>query len=217
MNKTTLLMFIIGMFSLVGCQTLDPYTGESRTSKATKYGVGAAIVCGLIGATKSGKRARNAALGCGAIGAGVGAYMDHQEKQLRRSLLNSGVQVKREGDNIRLIMPDNITFDNNQSRLRVTFQEVLNAVTQVLRKYPDTVLEVVGHTDSVGSDEYNLSLSERRANAVANYLIQNGVSPDRLDVFGAGEKQPVATNATELGRSLNRRVELNIAPKKIHS
>lgn len=199
----------------MSCQTLDPYTGEQKTSKASKYGLGAAIVCGLIGATKSGKRARNAALGCGAIGAGVGAYMDHQEKQLRKSLVNSGVQVKREGDNIRLIMPDNITFDNNQYHLRDSFQDVLQSVILVLKKYPDTVLEVEGHTDSVGSDEYNLNLSERRANAVADYLINKGITPDRLDAFGAGEKHPVATNSTELGRSLNRRVELKIAPKKV--
>jgi len=215
MKLSKLLLITIIPFVLMSCQTLDPYTGEQKTSKASKYGLGAAIVCGLIGATKSGKRARNAALGCGAIGAGVGAYMDHQEKQLRKSLVNSGVQVKREGDNIRLIMPDNITFDNNQYHLRDSFQDVLQSVILVLKKYPDTVLEVEGHTDSVGSDEYNLNLSERRANAVADYLINKGITPDRLDAFGAGEKHPVATNSTELGRSLNRRVELKIAPKKV--
>ena len=82
---------------------MDPYTGESKTSRATTYGLGAAIVCGLIGAGESGKRARNAAAGCGAIGAGIGIYMDTQENELRKQLVDSGVQVQREGDNIRLM------------------------------------------------------------------------------------------------------------------
>ncbi|HFB67066.1 MAG TPA: OmpA family protein [Aeromonadales bacterium] len=206
------LIITASFVSLVSCQTFDPYTGEQKTSNATKYGLGAAIVCGLIGAGESGKHARNAAAGCGAIGAGIGAYMDSQESQLRKTLLNSGVQVKREGDNIRLVMPEKITFDTNRSDLRVSFMDVLDSVILVLRKYPDTVLKVVGHTDSVGSDSYNLDLSERRANSVASYLITKGISPRRIQAYGAGEGFPVATNETELGRSMNRRVELSIAP-----
>ncbi len=200
--------------SIVSCQTFDAYTGEKKTSNAAVYGIGAAIVCGLIGAGKSSKNARNAAAGCGAIGAGIGAYMDNQESQLRKTLLNSGVQIKRDGDNIRLIMPEKITFDTNHSNLRFSFLEVLDAVILVLKKYPDTTLKIVGHTDSVGTEAYNLDLSERRANSVASYLINKGVSPRRIQAYGAGEGLPVATNSTELGRSLNRRVELSITPKR---
>ena len=189
---------------------MDPYTGESRTSKATTYGLGAAIVCGLIGAGESGKRARNAAAGCGAIGAGIGVYMDTQENELRKQLVNTGVQVQREGDNIRLIMPSNITFDTDRSNLKASFKEVLNSIVLVLNHYPDTNLNIVGHTDNVGSDTYNLTLSNIRANSVAQYLTSQNVSPSRVTARGAGEKYPVASNDTERGRALNRRVELRL-------
>ncbi len=206
--------FLIGLLSLAlaSCQTYDAYTGERGTSNAAKYGIGAAIICGLIGAGESKKRARNAAAGCGAIGASIGAYMDTQEKELRDELLNTGVQVTREGDNIRLVMPDNITFDSGRSDLRPSFLEVLNSIVLVLNHYPDTNLKIVGHTDSVGSESDNLALSERRANAVSQYLISREVSPQRVTAYGAGERFPVATNKSELGRSLNRRVELSITP-----
>ncbi len=140
--------------------------------------------------------------------------MDSQESQLRKTLINSGVQVKREGDNIRLIMPEKITFDSNHADLRVSFIEILDSVVLVLRKYSDTLLKIVGHTDSVGSESYNLDLSERRANTVARYLISQGIAPRRIQAYGAGEGFPVATNETESGRSENRRVELSIAPNQ---
>jgi len=212
MNLKLKIVLVSLGFTLASCQTYNPYTGERGTSKATQYGLGAAIICGLIGAGESKKHARNAAAGCGAIGASVGAYMDTQEKQLREDLLNTGVQVKREGDSIRLIMPDNITFDTARSDLRPSFLEVLNSIEKVLNHYPDTKLKIVGHTDSVGTESDNLALSERRANAVAQYLISRRVSPQRVTAYGAGEGFPVATNKTELGRSLNRRVELSVLP-----
>ena len=198
-----------------GCQVMDPYTGESKTSNATKFGLGAALVCGLIGARDSSKRARNAAAGCGAIGAGVGAYMDHQEKILRDQLVNTGVQVQRDGDNIRLIMPNNITFGTDRFDLKPSFQEVLDSVVLVLNKYPDTNLAVIGHTDSTGAASYNMDLSQKRANSVASYLISQQVDSARLSSNGAGETQPVASNDTNEGRALNRRVELSIIPKQV--
>jgi outer membrane protein OmpA-like peptidoglycan-associated protein len=213
MNLKTKLLLVSLSFTLASCQTYDAYTGERGTSKATSYGIGAAIICGLIGAGESKKNARNAAAGCGVIGASVGAYMDTQEKQLRDELLNTGVQISREGDNIRLVMPDNITFDSARSDLRPSFLEVLNSIIKVLNHYPDTKLKIVGHTDSVGSEAANLSLSERRANRVAEYLISREVQPARITTLGAGEGFPIATNETELGRSLNRRVVLSILPK----
>ena len=215
MNLISRLLVTTFCISLSGCQVMDPYTGESKTSRATTYGLGAAIVCGLIGAGDSGKHARNAAAGCGAIGAGIGAYMDTQENELRKELVNSGVQVQREGDNIRLIMPSNITFDTDRTNLKASFTEVLNSIVLVLNHYPDTTLNIVGHTDSVGSDNYNLTLSNNRANAVAQYLVSQNVSSSRVTARGDGERSPVANNGTESGRALNRRVELSIAPKTV--
>ena len=215
MKLTYRLAILSTLVILTGCRTLDPYTGDSQTSKATKYGIGAAIVCGLIGAGESSKRARNAAAGCGAIGAGVGAYMDNQEKELRDQLVNSGVQVQRDGDNIRLIMPNNITFGTDRYDLRDSFTEVLNSVVLVLNKYPDTMLAIVGHTDSTGAASYNMELSQKRATSVASYLLSRQVEASRISSSGAGESQPIADNQTTQGRALNRRVELSIVPKQV--
>jgi len=212
MNTKTTLLVLSFCLTLPACQVLDPYTGESKTSKATTYGLGAAVVCGLIGATKSGKRARNAAAGCGAIGASVGAYMDHQENELRKQLVGTGIQVQREGDNIRLVMPNKITFDTDKHNLKGSFLEALDSIILVLNHYPDTRLNITGHTDSTGSDAYNLELSKKRATAVALYLLNQNVDSSRVNSMGAGEKQPVASNKTESGRALNRRVELSISP-----
>jgi outer membrane protein OmpA-like peptidoglycan-associated protein len=195
-----------------GCTT-NPYTGEQQASKTATYGLGAAAVCGLVGAMDSAKKARNAALGCGIVGAGVGAYMDAQETRLREQLQGTGVQVAREGDNIRLIMPGNITFDTNSYILRASFYPVLNSVGTVLAKYPDTTLRITGHTDNIGTRQYNLDLSEHRAEAVADYLITRDVARTRMFVQGAAYDSPLADNATEEGRAQNRRVELYILPR----
>ncbi len=212
MNIISRILIFTFCLSLSACQVLDPYTGESKTSKAAKYGIGAAVVCGLIGATKSGKRARNAAAGCGVIGASVGAYMDHQENELRQQLVGTGIQVERVGDSIRLVMPNKITFATDNYDLRASFLDALNSITLVLNNYPDTRLNIVGHTDSTGSDAYNLELSKKRALAVAQYLISQNVATFRVNAMGAGEKQPIASNNTNSGRALNRRVELSISP-----
>lgn len=195
-----------------GCTVLDPYTGEKKTSKAVKYGATGAVVCGLVGAIKSGKRARNAALGCGAIGAGVGAYMDHQEKELRDELAGTGVGVQRDGDQIQLVMPGDITFETNRYDINGNFYPVLDSVAKVLYKYTDTSLEVAGFTDSVGSASYNQGLSEKRANNVKMYLQSRDIAPNRLRSLGFGKQHPIASNTTESGRARNRRVELTIIP-----
>jgi len=198
---------------LASCQTYDAYTGEQKVSNATKIGAISAVVCGAIGSRKSSKRARNAALGCGLIGMGVGAYMDEQEKQLREQLVGTGVQVVREGDNIRLVMPNNITFGLNRSEVQSGFYATLNSVAKVLVEFDESVLAVNGHTDSSGADSYNMELSIKRAQSVANYLQQQQISGDRLRVRGYGESMPIATNDSEAGRAKNRRVELLIEPK----
>lgn len=205
-----IISIFISALVISACTTTDPYTGEQKVRKSVKYGAAGAIVCGLIGATKNSKNARNAAAGCAAIGAGVGAYMDHQEAELRRELQGSGVQIRREGDQIQLIMPSNITFNTGEYSVKSSFYPSLNSVAKVLYKYKDTLLDVIGHTDSVGKDDYNRDLSYKRAYSVSDYLNAQGVPNNRLSPLGLGESQPIADNNTANGRSLNRRVELYI-------
>lgn len=198
---------------LAAACTTNPYTGEQQASKAATYGAGAAAVCGIIGAIDSGQHARNAALGCGIVGAGVGAYMDVQEAKLREQLQGTGVQVVREGDNIRLVMPGNITFETDSYNLRSSFYPVLNSVGEVLAKYADTTMRITGHTDNTGPRQYNQNLSEKRAASVADYLVTRQVARTRMLVQGMGFDQPIADNGTAEGRATNRRVELYILPK----
>jgi outer membrane protein OmpA-like peptidoglycan-associated protein len=197
------------------CTTVNPYTRETQTSKAVKgAGIGAAAgaVAGLL--TK-GDKLENALIGAGVgalAGGGVGYYMDVQEAKLRQRLDGTGVSVTRMGDNITLNMPSNITFALNSSDLNAQFFSALEGVGVVLKEYNKTVVEVAGHTDSTGSDAYNQSLSQRRAQAVASYLTSQGVKGERLITVGAGESHPIASNDTDQGRAANRRVELTIVP-----
>ena len=211
--KTTLIKTatLLGVCLMTAaCTTINPYTGEQRTSNAVRYGAIGGVVCGLIGAAENSRRARNAGLGCGAIGAGIGAYMDAQEAELRAQLQGTGVQVQRDGDQLNLIMPGNVTFNTNEFGIRNEFYPVLDSVAQVLYKYTDTNLVVTGHTDSTGSADYNYNLSNRRATSVANYLATRGVNQGRLISQGVGPDEPIASNANESGRAQNRRVELQI-------
>lgn len=199
---------------IAACVT-DPYTGEKKVSKTViGAGIGAAAGAG-IGALTGRDRAKNAAIGAGAgalAGGAVGAYMDVQEAKLRKQLENTGVSVTREGDNILLNMPGNITFGFDRSEVRSDFYPVLNSVVLVLQEYKKTLIEVTGHTDSVGQDAYNQSLSERRAQSVGQYLIAQGVMPARVVAKGLGERFPIASNDSEAGRQQNRRVELRLIP-----
>lgn len=209
-KKFTALIVAVSVLSLSACQTVDPYTGEAKTNKATTYGLGAAVVCALIGSKKNSKHARNAGLGCGAIGAGIGAYMDSQEDEIRREMQGTGVQVQRDGDKIRLIMPGNITFKTGKYDISPDFFNTLNGVARVLAKFQDTQLMVAGHADSTGNATFNQTLSANRAQAVAGYLQQQGVNGQRLMSRGFGSSMPIASNETAQGRQANRRVELDI-------
>ena len=198
--------------ALAGCVT-DPTTGQQTASKTAVYGLGGAAVCGIVGAlTHGGRGARNSALACGAIGAGVGGYMDYQEKKLRDSLKNTGVDVARDGNQIKLTMPDSVTFATGSATLSTNAQNALNKAAETLVQYPDTTLTVAGHTDNTGSDAINEPLSQRRAQSVASYLNQRGVAVARLSTIGYGSRQPVASNDTAEGRAQNRRVEILINP-----
>ena len=206
-------VILVVMLLVSGCKTYDVYTGEKKVNKATKYGAIGAAICGLLGSNKNGVTARKYAAICGLAAAGVGAYMDTQERKLREELVNSGVHVARDGDNIRLVMPNSITFAVDQSNLNTSIYRTLNSVVKVLNEFVDTSLVVQGHTDSSGSESYNQDLSERRALSVSNYLLSRQVESSRLQSVGYGETYPIATNATAEGRAQNRRVELLIEPR----
>jgi outer membrane protein OmpA-like peptidoglycan-associated protein len=201
-----------------GCETLDPYTREEKTSKATKgalIGAAAGAVVGLISGDDAVERRQRAMVlaGVGALAGGaIGNYQDRQEAKLRAELEGTGVSVTRIGDNITLNMPGNVTFATDSSDLSPAFFDVLNSVGKVLGEFDKTVVEVAGHTDSTGSDAYNQSLSERRAQSVSSYLTAQGVIPQRIITIGMGESRPVADNTTVTGRQANRRVEITMVP-----
>lgn len=204
-------------FLFSACSTVNPYTDEKQTSKlAIGAGVGAAsgAVIGLLTADSK-DRQRNALIGAGIgalAGGGVGYYMDVQETKLRQRLRNSGVSVTRSGDQIILNMPGNVTFPTNSADINASFYDVLNSVAIVLNEYKKTTVDVIGHTDNVGSASYNQTLSERRARSVAEYLVSQKVLAERLLIAGRGETQPIASNSTAEGRSQNRRVNIQITP-----
>ena len=220
MRKSLIAIFTAGALIVSGCQTFDPYTGEQKTSNTAKgAGIGAGVGAVLAYLTnknkdsKTRKRKILQAAGIGAIaGGGVGYYMDTQEAKLRKQLRDSGVSVVREGDNINLIMPGNITFDSGGHLLRNDFFKVLDSVVLVLNEFKQTIIVVAGHTDSQGSASFNQALSERRANTVASYLISKQVASARIDSVGFGESYPIASNSSAAGRAQNRRVELSLIP-----
>jgi outer membrane protein OmpA-like peptidoglycan-associated protein len=203
------------VFAASACTTVNPYTRETQTSKVVKgAGIGAAAGA-VVGLLTKGDKLENALIGAGVgaiAGGGVGYYMDVQEAKLRQRLEGTGVSVTRIGDNITLNMPSSITFATNSADLNAQFFSALEGVALVLKEYNKTVVEIAGHTDSTGSDAYNLALSQRRAQAVASYLVSQGITQQRLITVGAGEAHPVASNDTEQGRAANRRVELTIVP-----
>jgi outer membrane protein OmpA-like peptidoglycan-associated protein len=203
---------------LAACST-DPYTGEQKLSNTAVGATTGAILGGvggaILGKTTSLKTRKSALIGAGIgalAGGGVGAYMDNQETKLRRRLEGTGVSVTREGDNIILNMPSNITFATDQSDIKPNFYATLNSVAIVLKEFSQTLVDVDGHTDSDGEDGYNVELSQRRAESVAEYLTSQQLNPERFETHGYGEARPVATNATSRGKAQNRRVEIQIVP-----
>jgi len=201
-----------------GCTTLDAYTREEKTSSATKgalIGAAAGAVVGLISGDDAVERRQHALIGAGIgalAGGSIGYYQDKQEAELRAELEGTGVSVVRNGDNITLNMPGNVTFATDSSDLSPAFFNVLNSVGKVLAEFEQTVVEVAGHTDSTGSDAYNQSLSERRANSVSAFLTSQGVISQRLITLGMGEARPIADNSSAAGRQANRRVEITMVP-----
>ena len=196
--------------------TTDPETGQQRLSKAAIGGLGGAVGGYLLGDLVGGRRDRTekilgAGIG-GLAGAGIGAYMDKQERDLRARTAGTEVQVVRQGDDLLLNLPSGITFAYDSSTVQPQFRQTLDQVADILSQYKQTYIDVYGHTDSTGSDSYNQALSERRAVAVADYLASRGVQPARIGTRGFGKSQPIASNDTDAGRAANRRVEIKIVP-----
>jgi outer membrane protein OmpA-like peptidoglycan-associated protein len=216
-NLKPIILLTLALFVFSACSTVNPYTQEKQVSKAaigTGIGALSGAAIGMI-TTDHKHRQRNALIGAGVgalAGGGVGYYMDVQETKLRERLSNSGVSVTRSGDQIILNMPGNVTFKTDSSDINASFYSALNSVVLVLNEYKKTSIDIIGHTDSVGSDSYNQQLSERRARSVAEYMAGQGVLPARLLIAGYGKSQPIASNDTPEGRAQNRRVTLQIIP-----
>lgn len=207
MKKKLGITLIAASLAVAGCAN-DP----SNSQKGAAIG---AVMGALLGkATGDNDKSRyawGAAVGAIAGGA-IGGYMDKQEEALRSELSDTGVQVVREGDNLRLIMPGDITFATDSSSISPNFNPVLQDVAKVVNNYEKTVLMIKGHTDDTGSEQYNQGLSERRAGAVRNVLLNYSVNSTRITTVGMGEYQPKVPNDTAVNRSMNRRVELEIQP-----
>lgn len=204
----------VSLLTVSGCVT-DPNTGEQKVSR-TAIGAGAGGLAGLLlGGVIGGKTGRIVGAGIGGVaGAVVGAQMDKQIKELKEVTAGTGVDVTEvdNGQAILVNLPDGVTFDVNSTAVKPQFRATLDQIAQSLQQYPNSLVDVYGHTDSTGSDAYNQTLSEDRARSVGNYLSMRGVSAARLRTMGFGETQPVATNDTEEGRARNRRVEIKIIP-----
>jgi outer membrane protein OmpA-like peptidoglycan-associated protein len=215
--KTAVVALMTGLV-VTSCMTYDPYTGDKEVSKTTKgaaVGAAAGAVVGvLVGDSSSERKRRAIQLGVagGLAGGAVGNYMDRQEAKLREQLRGTGVSVTRNGDNIILNMPGNVTFQTNSADINAGFYPVLNSVALVLKEFEKTVVDVAGHADSTGPDDKNMVLSQQRAGSVSSYLGAQGINSQRLVATGYGETRPIASNDTVEGRQQNRRVEITLQP-----
>lgn len=201
--------------AISGCVT-NPETGEQRVSRAAIGGVIGAAGGYLLGDIVGGRNDRTERIlgaGIGAVaGAGVGAYMDRQERQMRERTAGTGIDVERQGDQLVLNMPGDVTFDTSSATIQPQFRSALDQVAATLREYPSTYIDVYGHTDSRGSEAYNQALSERRATSVAGYLSTAGVQSARIATRGFGETQLKCAETDAEGLRCNRRVEIRISP-----
>ncbi|HZJ92869.1 MAG TPA: OmpA family protein [Thiopseudomonas sp.] len=203
---------------LAGCAGNNPYEGQQGSSNKTAiYGGLGALGGAAIGAATSSKkdRGKGALIGAavaGAAGAGYGYYVDKQEAELRRSMQGTGIDVQRDGDNLTLVMPGNVTFATDSASISGNFYSTLNNLAQSFNQYDQNTIEIIGHTDSTGPYQHNMNLSQRRAQSVADYMRNQGVNGMRMQVNGVGPNQPIADNNSPQGRQQNRRVEINLRP-----
>ncbi len=203
----------LSLLVLSGCTT-NPYTGETQASK-TGIGAGIGAASGAVLGQIIGRNTTSTLVGAtlgAAVGGVAGNVMDRQEALLRDQLRGTGVSVARQGNNIQLVMPGDVTFATNSDNIKSNFYSVLNSVALVLKEYKGTIVRVAGFTDNTGAAQYNQELSERRAQSVATYLISQGVDARRFSVLGFGQRSPIASNASVDGRARNRRVEITLQP-----
>ncbi len=209
--KTPIAIALIAGMGLAGCTNPDGTANNTGTGVAAGAGIGA-LLGRAIGGDASG-----AVIG-GIIGAGIGGAigddLDRQEAALRSQMGGSGVTIVNTGSQLIVTLPEAITFPVDSAQLKSSFVSSLNALARNLQQYPNTTVEVVGHTDSTGAASYNQQLSERRALSVRSVLLNAGVSGSRLRAFGQGENNPVASNGSSAGRQQNRRVEIFITPNR---
>ena len=217
MNIKKILISSTAALALIGttsaCVT-DPNTGEQYVSRTALGGLGGAGLGYLLGGLIGGKTARIVGAGIGAAAGGyVGYRMDEQIREIEEVTVGTGVNVDQtpNGDGILVTFPD-VTFATNSATISTSMRNVLDGVAQSMNNYPNSLIDVMGHTDSDGTDQYNLDLSRRRAEAVANYLVSRGVNRARIETIGYGEQYPVADNTTASGKAQNRRVEIRITP-----
>ena len=220
-NSRRLIIAASAMALLAGCASPNPYEnqgqGSTGLSKTATYGGLGALAGAVAGAAiDHNNRGKGALIGAAVAGfgaAGYGYYADKQEAALRASMANTGVQVERQGDNITLVMPGNITFATNSANIAPSFYQPLNTLANSLKQLNNQQqIQVVGYTDNTGSYAYNMQLSQQRAQSVATYLTSQGVSGQYLTVKGMGPADPIASNATPDGRAMNRRVQITLAP-----
>ena len=204
---------LVALASFLGCMTTNPATGEGELSKTTKGAGLGALAGAAIGALAGGGKGALIGAGIGALAGGaVGNYMDRQENKLRAQLSGTGVSVTRQGDNLILNMPGDVTFDTDRSDIKPDFYEVLRSVALVLGEFEKTSIHVSGYTDSTGTFQHNFALSERRAQSVGSFLASQGIHKGRIFTQGKGPEHPIAPNDTPHGRQMNRRVELVLVP-----
>jgi outer membrane protein OmpA-like peptidoglycan-associated protein len=216
MNKSRILVSSLAAAALLAttaCVT-DPNTGERHVSRTAIGGAGGAALGYLLGGLIGGKTARIVGAGIGGVAGGaIGYQLDQQIRELDEATEGTGVDVTEtpDGKGILVNLPD-VTFAVDSTTISPSFRAALDEVAASLQKYPNSLVDVMGHTDSTGSDAYNLDLSKRRADSVKGYLVMRGVSGARIATVGYGEQYPRADNTTEEGRALNRRVEIRITP-----
>lgn len=207
-------VMILGAFALVlsACAVPDSNPDNPRTQNGAVIG---GIIGGLIGASSSDDKLIKGAVGAGigaAVGGVIGQQLDRQAEDLRNDIGNDAVTIENTGTELRVTLPQDLLFDVDSANLRSDLQSDLLALASNLNQYPDSTVEITGHTDDTGSDAYNFDLSTRRAASVAGVLIDGGVLSNRLTTLGAGETRPIASNETDAGRAQNRRVSIRIIP-----
>ncbi len=216
-SKFILAAGLCSVVTLAACTDPGTLSVQNDPNQNAKQG---ALLGGLIGAGV-GAVANDSdpllgALAGGAIGAAggglIGNQLDRQAAELRQQLANDGITIVNAGDRLIVTVPNDITFDTDSATVRPALRADLVKVGQNLVNYPNSNVQIIGHTDSDGDAGYNLGLSERRANAVADILQANGVSFNRITTIGQGENNPVATNLTPEGKAQNRRVEIVVVP-----